>query len=188
MRGSSLDAGRRAYLGVARGTVSASDDTQMMQTVDVRVSQDELLPGVERFQTYGHTSVPRDPDGSDGNSKAAEVTLGFVNGNRSHPIVLAMDDRRYRPTGWQKGDSGLWHYNGNTAKFTDTGWQQTHADKQPWTITVGSSTLTVADGKITATVGGTSVTIQDGRVDLGGLGGSAVLTVAGPSSKVFAVI
>ena len=183
MRSNTLDAARRGYLGLVRGTIDSVDDSQMMQTVTARLLHNEMLPGIERPQNYGFSSVPVAPQGTQG----AELIVGFMHGNRSHPMVLGVDDRRYRPTNWNGGDIGLWHYKGNTAKFTDTGWQQNHADKQPWTITVGTSTLTVADGKITATVGGTSVTIQDGRVDLGGLGGSPVLTVAGPSSKVYAV-
>jgi hypothetical protein len=33
-----------------------------------------------------------------------------------------------------------------------------------------------------------SITVSPGRVDLGGMGGAAVQTVSGPSSKVFAIL
>lgn len=187
MRGSSLDALRRSYLGLVRGTVNASSDTPKMQTVDARLMQNELLTGIERFQNYGHISVPRAPDASGG--KAAEVIVGFINGNRAHPIVLAVDDRRFRPTGGKPGDVGHYHYLGATATFTDTGYAfSTGPKKLPATWTVGNATLTVSDGKIVANVDGTSITITPGRVDLGGTGGSAVMTADGPSTKVFAVI
>lgn len=187
MRGSSLDAGRRAYLGVARGTVDAVDDTPKMQTMNVRLAQNEMLTSVERLHHYGFSSVPRPPDGTGGDAKAAEVVVAFINGNRSHPLAIAVDDRRYRPTNWQQGDSGLWHYSGHTARFTDNGWEQNHADNKPWSMTVGNANVTIANGKITAKVGGTSVVITDGKISLGGENAShAVMLDSGPSSLVFA--
>ncbi|WP_158812069.1 phage baseplate assembly protein V [Beijerinckia sp. L45] len=165
MRGNSLDASRRVYLSIARGTINAADDSHMMQTNDVRVLQNELLTGVERFQPYGVSSVPMAP-ANDSSGKAAEAIIGFVNGSRSHPIVLAVDDRRYRPKNLKAGDSAMYHHSNAIMKFTDDGFVHDQGSaKKPYTLTVGNATLTVADGKITADVNGTNVVVSDGKVE-----------------------
>ena len=184
MRSNTLDAARRGYLGIVRGTIEKVDDSQKMQTVDARLLHNEMLTGIERPQNYGFSSVPVGPQGT----QAAELMVGFLHGNRSHPMVLGVDDRRTRPTGWKEGESGLWHYKGATAKFTDDGFVHDQgSDKKPLVVMVGNLTVTWADGKAMIDVGGTQVIVQAGRVDLGGPGGSRVLTEAGPSSKVYAI-
>lgn len=57
-------------------------------------------------------------------------------------------------------------------------------------VTVKSSQAITSEGGTTSRlkVGTMTVTVSSSRVDLGGTGGSAVQTVAGPSTKVFAVI
>lgn len=165
MRSNSLDAARRSYLNITRGVISSTDDNHLMQEVTFRGLQNELIGPAERFQPYGITSVPLPEEPNTG--KGAEAIIGFVNGNRSHPVVLAVDDRRYRPQNWKQGEAGLYHYTGATAKFTDTGWvHNAGSKKQPHTTTVGNATLTVADGKITANVNGTTVTVNDGKVEV----------------------
>ena len=189
------DAARRGYLGIARGVIMGSDDSKLMQTVDARLHSQEMLTGIERLQSYGFNSVPVDPDQN--GKKAAEVVVGFVNGNRSHPVVLAEGDRRSRPKNWQKGESGLWHHKGATAKLTATGWKHDAGpDKQPHTITVGNAVVTVADGKITCQVGGThgaACVVKADAVYLGGdpdHGGTfaRVMTESGPTDLAKAKI
>jgi phage baseplate assembly protein V len=163
MRSNTEDAARRAYLSIARGTLDKASDKSRMQEVDVHVLDNELLTGVERFQPYGISSVPMPADKSGG--KAAEVVVLFVNGNRSHPIVIAVDDRRHRPKDWKPGDAGLYHHDGSTAKFTDTGWvHDAGSKKQPHKTTIGNATVTIADGKITCDVNGSTVVVEDGKV------------------------
>ena len=195
IRSSPLDAARRAYLNVVRGTLHKADDTHRMQTADVRLMHNELLTGVERFQPYGHSSVPLPPDAN--GKKAAEVLVVFIHGNRSHPVIIAVDDRRYRPKNWQPGDAGLYHYKGQTAKLVENGWiYDAGSEKKPHVTTVGNATLTVADGKITAQVGGASgpaAVVKSDFVYLGGdpdQGGTFafVETVSGPSTRVKARI
>lgn len=194
MRTTLLDSARRAY-NVVRGTLQASDDKPKMQTVDVRLMHGELLTKVERFQPYGHSSVPLPPD-QDG--KAAEVIAIFANGNRSHPVVIAVDDRRYRPKNWSPGDAGLYHFKGATARLTNDGWKHDAGpDKKPHIVTVGNATFTIADGKITAKVGSgdtsPSIVIKPDMIYLGedpDKGGTFdfVSTVSGPSVNVKAKI
>ena len=190
----SVDASRRAYLGLARGVVMGSDDSKKMQLIDARGFQGEYFKAVERPQSYGFKSVPVDPDENGG--KASEVVIGFINGNRAHPIVLAEGDRRTYPTNWEKGESGLWHHKGATAKLTATGWKHDAGpEKQPHTVTVGNCTATWMDKKALVRVGSPSdpaVVVNADGVWLGGdpdvLGRGAfdlVLLVSGPAKNVY---
>ncbi len=184
MRGSAGDALRRAGLGLARGTIHMVSDTPKLQTIDVRGYDNELIPGVENFaQPYGFKSVPLPPG-----DKAAEVVVGFINGNRSHPVILGHIDRRSTPTGWNPGDTGIWNSIGHMLKLTAAGLGYVAGSKKlPFTVPVGTATLTVADGKITATVGGTTVVVTDGKICLGDANASIpVMLKSGPSTLVFA--
>ena len=172
-----------------------TDDSHMIQTVDARGFHDEYFTGIERFQQYGFNSVPVDPDQN--GAKAAELVIGFVNGNRSHPVVIADGDARTRPKNWQQGDSGIWHYQGASAKFTQSGWVHDQGPKkQPYTITVGNAVVTIADGKITCQVGGSSgpaLVVKADAVYAGGdpdQGGSffPVQTTGGPSNLLKAKV
>ncbi len=96
------DTGYRARLTLTRGNIVSVDDSKLMQTVTFRGLTNELLTA-ERFQTYGHTSVPKAPDDEAG-AKAAEVVVGFIGGDRSHQVVVAVDDRRYRMKNLQPGE------------------------------------------------------------------------------------
>ena len=177
------DALRRSGLGLARGTVHAVSDSPKLQTIDCRGYANELITGVENFaQPYGFKSVPLPPG-----DNSAECVIGFVNGNRSHPVILGHIDRRTNPTGWSPGDSGLWHHNGASAKFTDKGYvKAAGSQKQPDTTTVGNCTVTWADGQATIKVGDLQVIVLPGKVCIGGPGASIpVMTQNGPSQILF---
>jgi len=73
-----------------RGVVRSSDDARRALTVSVGGLAGESLADVERLAHYGLTSRP--PVG-------AEVVLLCLGGNRSHPVVVADEDRRERPAG-----------------------------------------------------------------------------------------
>jgi hypothetical protein len=55
-------------------------------------------------------------------------------------------------------------------------------------VKTSSSSSVVKPDSIVQTVDGMLVSITSSRVDLGGLGGQEVVTIAGPSSKVFAIL
>lgn len=87
---------------VSRAIVTLVDDSQQMQIVQLGILGDETRAGLERFQNYGFTGVPMD----DGKAEAAVV---FVGGRRDHGLVIAVDDRRYRLTGLQKGEVAVYN-------------------------------------------------------------------------------
>lgn len=85
---------------VSRAVVSRVDDGTKFQTLQVKAGVDEVRDGLERFQQYGLTSVPA-PD--------AEAVVLFVGGRRDVGYVVAVDDRRYRPTGLAEGEVALYN-------------------------------------------------------------------------------
>jgi len=110
MRSNTRDAVRRAFLGLMRGILVRADDSKKMQETEVRTMHGQALTGVERFQQYGHNSVPLPPDPN--GQKAAEVLMGSLAGNQSLPVILVIDDRRHRPTKWQPGETGTYNHLG----------------------------------------------------------------------------
>lgn len=89
---------------VSRGVVKRVDDAKKVQELQVELLADETRDGVERLQPYGLTSVPE---------ADAECVVIFVGGRRDHGFALAVDDRRYRPTGLQPGDVCLYGKTGS---------------------------------------------------------------------------
>ena len=86
---------RRVQLMVGRAVLAAIDDDRQMQAVQVEALSGEVVDRAERFQQYGLSSHPH---------PGAEALLLAVGGIRQHPIVAAVDDRRYRPTGLAEGE------------------------------------------------------------------------------------
>lgn len=85
----------RVANSIARGVVQLVDDSTKLQLVQLGILAEETVDAGEHFQPYGLSSVPL--------PGAEHVTL-FPGGDRAHPIVIVVSDRRYRPTG---GDPGL---------------------------------------------------------------------------------
>lgn len=87
---------RRVRLMISRAVLSAINDGTGIQLVQVKLLDGEVRDGVERFQNYAFSSVPL---------AGAEGIMACVSGNRDHGILLAADDRRYRPKGLQPGEA-----------------------------------------------------------------------------------
>lgn len=116
---------QRAMSMLARGLHEASDDLKMLQQFKGGGLFGEAFEKIERFQNYGMSAIPHGPNqgnGSGGNGGgggggggginplqdagwAAEHLIQFFGGNRSMPVVTAIDDRRHRPRGMEPGES-----------------------------------------------------------------------------------
>ncbi len=88
---------------VARGVVRLVNDSRKLQLVQLEVLEvldgdPETVDGAEHFQPYGFFSVPL---------AGAEAIVVFPNGDRGHPLVTVVSDRRHRATGGQPGEAGL---------------------------------------------------------------------------------
>lgn len=88
---------------VARAVVQIAQDGGGLQVLQLGVLDGETRDGCERFQEYGFTSVPL---------AGAEAVVLFANGRRDHGLVVAVDDRRHRPTDLQPGEVALYHKDG----------------------------------------------------------------------------
>lgn len=80
---------------VARAVVRAVRDSTRLQELELEVFSRERILRAERFQQYGLTSVPH---------PGAECVVVFAQGNRDHPLVVAVEDRGDRPTGLAAGE------------------------------------------------------------------------------------
>lgn len=98
---------------IARATLQLVDDTKKLQRIQIGGVLGGPYPDVEYVQPYGFSSVPL--------AGADTVVTIFPNGDRSHPIVVAVADRRYRPTGGDPGDVNLYHYTGARFRMTKDG-------------------------------------------------------------------
>ena len=86
-------------LAISRAVVTLVADDKQLQEVQLEMLDEEARAVAERFQQYGLTSVPF-PD--------AEAIALSVGGKRSHIVVLAVDDRRYRKRDLQPGEVCLY--------------------------------------------------------------------------------
>lgn len=86
---------RRVMLMVGRAVLALVDDDPKLQVIQIRGLARETLDRVERFQEYGFTSVPLE---------GAEAVIVCPGGVRQHPLAIAVDDRRYRPTRLKPGE------------------------------------------------------------------------------------
>jgi phage baseplate assembly protein V len=84
------------------GTVLGVDDSAEIQVIKVEMLAGEIR-NVRRLQQYGLTTVPL------AGSESVHITL---NGDRGRTVMLAVDDRRYRPLDLQPGDSCLYTHEG----------------------------------------------------------------------------
>jgi phage baseplate assembly protein V len=84
---------------VNRAVLTMADDDTLLQQLQARLLGEELLDGLERFQQYGFTSVPH---------AGAEAIALSIGGNRSHTVIINVDDRRYRLKGLEGGEVALY--------------------------------------------------------------------------------
>lgn len=132
----------------ARAILRVINDAAKAQAVQIELLDGESQDGVERFQNYGFTSVPHD---------GAEAVALAMGGLRSHVIVIACEDRRYRLTSMESGEVALYDDRGQIVKLTRSGIEIVSPDEV----------------KVTAPV----VLVESDDVRLGGDGGPAVARI-----------
>jgi phage gp45-like len=95
--------------GGARALISAIDDLKGLQEIAGSFMKGESRGKVEHPQQYGFSAVPFDADEEkDGKpGLGPETFINFIGGNRSFPVAGAIDDRRHRMKGLEKGDVAL---------------------------------------------------------------------------------
>lgn len=87
---------------IARGVATLVNDAMKMQLIQVRGAGETIEgdKGIEHFQPYGFYAVPL---------TGAEALVLFPNADHGHPVAIAVADRRYRPTGGDPGEVGIYN-------------------------------------------------------------------------------
>ncbi len=97
---------------VARAVVNLVDDSKKLQLLQLDVLADETVEDIERVQNFGFTSNP---------PKNAEAVVLFVNGQRDHGLVVAVDDRRYRIKNLASGEVAVYDQTGSVITLKANG-------------------------------------------------------------------
>lgn len=97
----------------ARAVLLAVDDGSKMQLVQLEVLEGEVIGDAEHVQPYGFSSVPL--------AGADTAAVIFPNGDRGHPLVVTIADRRYRPTGGEPGEVTVYNHTGAKIVITKDG-------------------------------------------------------------------
>lgn len=111
---------RRVLLMVGRCVLKASYDDETLQLLQLTLLANEVRDKVERIQEYGFTSRPL---------AGAEGVCVFPGGDRSHGVVIATDDRRYRKNNLDEGDVALYSDLGDYLWFKRSRELHTRANK-----------------------------------------------------------
>lgn len=95
---------------ISRAQLLLVDDGKQLQSL--QVAAPETVPDGEHFQAYGFSSIPL---------AGAEGIALFPGGDRGHPLVIVMSDRRYRPTGGEPGEVTVYNHTGASITITKDG-------------------------------------------------------------------
>lgn len=97
---------------LTRATVKLVNAKTKLQQLQLGLFFGELKGDVEHFEPYGFTTHPH-PN--------SEALAAFFGGDRSHGIVLAVADRRYRITTLKEGEVALYDDLGQTVILRRSG-------------------------------------------------------------------
>jgi hypothetical protein len=123
-RNSLLETAGRSMHQIVRLTLNKANDNPLMQEMSIDGMAKEGRKIVEMFQQFGSSAVPLPRDEQEGGGgggsadgpnikgKAAEGIAAFLGGQRNHPVILGVDDRRHRPMGMKPGESFQYDHQG----------------------------------------------------------------------------
>ncbi len=165
---------QRIMLMLARAVLKIVADDNGLQRVQVGVLAKETRDNVERFQQYGFTSHPL---------PGAEAVLCFMAGNRDHPVVLAIDDRRKRFRPIEAGEVAIYtHENvGGDHRFhlkrnrdaelalgrdllRKIGRDETTEIGRDWKVNVGRNVIIEADTMIELKCGASRIVLEPDQI------------------------
>jgi phage baseplate assembly protein V len=98
---------------LARGKLAAVNAGGKMQALQLQLLGGEVKDRLEHFEPYGFTSHP--------NPGSAEAAVAFLDGDRSHGIVLVVADRKYRMSGFAQGEVAIHDDQGQSVHLTRGG-------------------------------------------------------------------
>lgn len=149
----------RIQMMVARAVVTLVDDALGIQGLQLGALEGELLEAAERFQDYGFTSVPH---------PGAEAVVVFPGGLRSHALVVACGDRKYRLKGLEGGEVAIYDDQDQQIVLKRDGVRVV----SPMKVEIEAPEVTItASDKVT--IAAPSILLK-GEVDLGDEGGKLI--------------
>lgn len=90
---------RKVYLIIGRAILTAVNNNESTQKVQITGMYNETMTDVERVQEYGLETYPH---------SGAEVVVSFINGKQSRGLILTVGDRRYRLQDLVEGEVALY--------------------------------------------------------------------------------
>ena len=160
---------RRIFMAIARGIIKTTDDSTIIQKLQLSLLADEVIDKLDHIQQYGFTSVPKE---------GAETVALFIGGNRDHGVVIATDDRRYRKKDLENGEVALYTDEGDYIYFKRNG--------EIWVSAAAKVKVTAPNVEIVAS---TKVTLTSPTVETSGnlnVGGNVVAVNVTASGAVSA--
>lgn len=143
----------RVQMMLARAVVRLVEDARGIQSLQLAALDAELIEDAERMQDYGFTSVPH---------PGAEAVVAFPGGLRSHGLVVAVGDRRYRLKGLRAGEVAIY----------DDLEQQIVLSREGMRV-VSTMKIEIEAPEVTVTADA-RVTVLCPEINLGGPGGALV--------------
>lgn len=134
---------------LSRGEVTLSNSAGNLQKLQVSLLADESKDDVEHFEPFGFTSTP---------VAGAEVLTGFIDGDRSHGIVIMATDRRYRIVNLLPGETAIFNAFGMSVKLTKDGiviaggTKDTNISGTP-NINIVGGNVNISNANVTVTTG-----------------------------------
>ena len=150
---------RRVLLMIGRAMLTLVDDARKLQSVQVVALNGEVIDDAERFQQYGFTSVPH-PE--------AEAVVLSVGGMRQHPIVIAVEDRRYRVRDLAAGEVCLYTDEDMIDENNTLPHRIELARNRTIRLRAGGSSIVMTPTTITLTAGDGATMVMDSNVDIDG--------------------
>lgn len=125
------DHGYRIGNSGSRTTVTAADDTKVIQEKSLNGYAGESHDSIEHFSNYGFTHVVQPPTGEGDQAQTAEAAVMYMGSNRSHGISVANGDRRYRLYKLANGEVAMHDDQGQQVHFRRDGiWGSVPNSKQ----------------------------------------------------------
>lgn len=97
---------------ICRAVVKSVNASKKCQVVDLELIAGEPTGNIEHLEPYGFTSKAR---------SGSEALVLFPDGDRSHGVVVAVSDRRYRMRGLKDGEVALYDDQGQSVTLTRRG-------------------------------------------------------------------
>jgi len=103
---------RRVRTMISRGLITRVNESTKAQSLQLQGIDEEVLDKVERFGEFGFASYPCD---------GSEAIVLAPQGTRALAVVVAVEDRRYRPRDLAEGECELYTKNGTRVKCKISG-------------------------------------------------------------------